>query len=224
MGKAMSFEDLLGELPKWMVVLINRGVNEKDHESNNNINSDGKHTANINTTTSMANHITNSPPKQQTTIHCGICNSFHETFECQSLINLSVDDRVKKLGEKGLCFHCFQRGHIARDCVQRPVCSICHKPHNTLMHKRKTIHNQGEQTSQSSPRFQPFMQNALPAQNVAPQAQNVAPQAQNVQQNAIPFQPFAALPAQISQQMTMPPPQAPTVESSAPPAATHPII
>ena len=85
-------------------------------------------------------------------------------------------------------------------------------------------HNQSQSSQQNSPPFQPLMQDAPPAQNMAPQAQNVVPQAQNVQQNAIPFQPFAALPTQISQQMTMPPPQAPTAESSAPPAATHPII
>ena len=225
-GKGMSFEDLLDELQKWMVVLINRGVNEKQHEEHNSSNNDngGKQTARVNATTSrgkggprqqsqqaqqpetMAQHIENSPPQQQPTTRCNICNSLHDTNECHVLANMTeVDDRVKKIGEKGLCFHCLQPGHTARLCTQKPKCNVCHKRHNTLLHQRRMSYNQVRTIQDNSIPFQQSSQNA-PSFGPYPPAQN------------------AADPARINHQMSAPPPHGPPVQPSAPTAATHPII
>ena len=135
---------------------------------------------------SMAQHIANSPAQQQPTIRCGICNSLHNTNDCQLLASLSVNERLQRLGEKGLCFHCFQRGHTAKFCTQKPRCQLCNRLHNTLMHQRRDEFLQGMQQSQME--FQPMTQNAPPAQDAtastknsqvsAPQSRNVAPQIQ----------------------------------------------
>ena len=219
-GKGMSFEDLLEELQKWMVVLINRGVNEKQPEENNsnssnNNNNGGKQTARVNATTSrgkgaprqpsqqaqqsetMAQHIANSPQQQQPTIRCGVCDSLHDTNDCQLLANLSIDERLQRLGQKGLCFHCFQKGHTARNCTQKPKCKSCNRLHNTLMCQRRTEYRNG-------------MQNQIPFQ----------PMSQNVQltQNAAPAT------FQNNNHASAPPPHGPPVQPSAPVAATHPVI
>ena len=225
-GKAMSFEDLLDELQKWMVVLINRGANEKHEQSNsnssngnNNING-GKQSARINATSSrgkgapkqpsqqaqqpetMAQHIMNSPQQQQPTIRCSICESLHDTNDCQLLANLSIDERLQRLGQKGLCFHCFHRGHTARNCTQKPRCKSCNRLHNTLMCQRGSEYRNGMQNQIP---FQSTPQNFQSAQNAATSAQNAAPSTQNNHAAA-------------------PPPHGPPVQPSAPAAATHPII
>ena len=225
-GKAMSFEDLLDELQNWMVVLVNRGANEKHEQSNNNSSNGnnningGKNSARVNATSSrgkgsskqpvqqaqpetMAQHIMSSPPQQQSTIRCGVCDSLHDTNDCQLLANLSIDERLQRLGQKGLCFHCFRRGHTARNCTQKPRCNSCNRLHNTLMCQRRTEYRNGMQNELP---FQPAHQSNQPAQYASTPAQNTA------------------YPAQNNTQASVPPPHGPPVQPSAPAAATHPII
>ena len=87
---------------------------------------------------SYANVLSHSPPMQQSTIRCGICESFHNTVDCATLARIDADAKVKKLQEKRLCFHCLQHGHDAKLCPQKSStkCIICHKAHHTILHGR----------------------------------------------------------------------------------------
>ena len=211
-GRAFTFDDLLVEVQKWLVILGNKGINEKVQTNSGQTNKNNK-TANVNSTTtkgkkdvqaaqqeqattnsttSMASHIANSPKQQQSTTRCGICDSIHETSDCHILVNSSVDDRIKKLGEKGLCYHCLQSGHTARYCTQRPACNVCKKPHNTLMHREKMVYNQNRSTAPNNIPLQQLIQNPPPTH---------------------PYAPMSA---------TAPPPHGPSVQAPAP--STHPII
>ena len=88
-------------------------------------------------TETYAEKVAKSPPLKQSTVRCGVCDSFHTTIECATLARLDPDSKVKKLKEKGLCFHCLQQGHEARTCESpRPRCLVCQKPHNTILHGR----------------------------------------------------------------------------------------
>ena len=82
--------------------------------------------------------LVNSPPKQQPNDICNICGGRHNSHSCHVLEAIpSAEDRVKKLAEKRLCFHCFCPNHSARDCKDKPTCSTCNKKHATLLHNRK---------------------------------------------------------------------------------------
>ena len=239
-GHQFVFDDLLVQIRKWLVVLANMGAVTMRQNNENNNNSGGKQMASANATTtyeggnvrsqqaasqnvqeqSMAQRIANSSPKQQPTTRCGICDSLHDTSDCQLLANISVNERLQRLSEKGLCFHCFQRGHTAKFCTQKPRCQLCNRRHNTLMHQRRDEFLQGMQQKQME--CQPMMQNAPPAPDTtmsttnshpsAPQPQNWAPQ------NAIPFQQFVQN-APTAQSMVQT-----SHQESAPPSSTHPVI
>ena len=84
-----------------------------------------------------AERVANSPPMKQSTMRCGICESYHDTVDCATFAKMDADAKVKKLREKNLCFHCLQTGHEARTCPEpRPKCLVCHKPHHTVLHGR----------------------------------------------------------------------------------------
>ena len=86
---------------------------------------------------SYAERLINSPPMKQSTTRCGVCESYHATVECAALAKLHPDEKVKKLREHQLCFHCLQRGHEAKSCpADKPRCVVCHRPHNSILHGR----------------------------------------------------------------------------------------
>ena len=209
-GRRFTFKDLIDQIQDWMNILSNRGVNEKRSNANNNNNSNNsnnigngrntnnpRQTANVNASSGRrtqtptasggyAGKVGNSPPKEQPSTRCGICESYHATTDCQTIANISIDERIKKLGEKGCCFLCFSRGHMARDCQTPPTCGICRKPHNTLLHRSKAPQRCPATSAPTQP--QPLMEitmNATTSNEAAPMA---------------------------------PPPHAPVVQPSAPPA------
>ena len=86
--------------------------------------------------------------QQQT--DCNICGSVHATEACASLAELTLDERLNKLYECHLCYHCLEKNHTAKFCKNRPSCGICGKRHNTVLHGRQlpqilTNHQEGEE-------------------------------------------------------------------------------
>lgn len=43
-------------------------------------------------------------------------------------------DKITLLKEKGMCFSCFQRGHISKFCEQKQSCSVCNRQHPSVLH------------------------------------------------------------------------------------------
>lgn len=82
--------------------------------------------------------------------NCRICNGDHQTYGCEVLMNLSVEDRMKKVYEKRLCSNCLNAGHLARDC-KATTYKKCQKRHNTILHKEQSSKGDvGEANSTSS--------------------------------------------------------------------------
>uniref|UniRef100_A0A2S2QB76 Uncharacterized protein n=1 Tax=Sipha flava TaxID=143950 RepID=A0A2S2QB76_9HEMI len=65
-------------------------------------------------------------------IKCFICNQSHTIYKCPTFVAMSVDNRIKKTYELGLCKICLRR-HEKRKCFARH-CFKCAKAHNTMLH------------------------------------------------------------------------------------------
>ena len=90
--------------------------------------------------------LVNSPQQQQPTDICSVCGGRHHSQTCNVLEAIPVaDDRVKKLAEKRLCFHCFGQAHSARDCKDKPTCGKCGQKHATLLHERTQFKGRGRE-------------------------------------------------------------------------------
>ena len=102
----------------------------RQHQQNNG--------ANINAATvpSYSEALRDSPKQMQSTDRCNICGQYHRTEECAQLVNLAVDDRVKKLKDLKLCFNCFSKEHLKPQCDNIPSCATCSRKHHTLLHGR----------------------------------------------------------------------------------------
>ena len=85
-----------------------------------------------------ANRLISTQPKQQSTERCNICGSIHATEDCHQLVNSELESRKNLLLSRGLCFHCFEPNHIAKECAKRRSlrCAICYRHHATLLHDR----------------------------------------------------------------------------------------
>ena len=104
-----------------------------------------------------ADRVASSPPMQQSTERCGVCESIHATENCATLARMDPDEKVKKLQEKKLCFHCLQAGHEARSCTVKVRCVVCHKAHNSILHGR-TFPTPAPRLSAKAPTYQPTLQ------------------------------------------------------------------
>ena len=67
-----------------------------------------------------------SPPARR----CGFCSGGHDVATCREFLNLDISGRQNKVRVAGLCFVCLERGHGARQCVER--CAYCKSKHNIL--------------------------------------------------------------------------------------------
>ena len=139
-GTQLGLNDLITEVTSWMSILSNRGIQAKP-AATSKIAATSTASGASSPSTSYAQRLVTSPPQQQPTCVCGLCGSVHETQSCNLLINATVEERVNRLHAKGLCFHCFQSGHTAKNCIQRPKCGIpnCGKTHATLLHDRQVM-------------------------------------------------------------------------------------
>lgn len=63
-----------------------------------------------------------------TEVKCYVCNSPHTIYKCPTFIALTIDNRIKKTAELGLCKICLRR-HEKKKCVAR-YCFKFSKPHN----------------------------------------------------------------------------------------------
>ena len=69
-----------------------------------------------------------------TTRRCPLCDKSHDLNDCDSFKKKSVAERRTVLMEKSLCFGCYGRNHVSKDCKKKRECKKCKKPHPTLLH------------------------------------------------------------------------------------------
>lgn len=96
-------------------------------------------------------------PDGQKTFSCHLCQKEHNLQDCESVINMTLAQKMECLRKGSLCFICLKRGHLARDCKQRKVCLVndCERFHHKLLHdnsaKGKSLlaiqHNDPESTT-----------------------------------------------------------------------------
>lgn len=82
-----------------------------------------------------------------TDISCFICNLQHTIYKCPTFISSSVNDRIKKVSELGLCKLCLRKHDLKRKCMSRN-CFKCGKTHNTLLHIIQYKTNEGKSTTE----------------------------------------------------------------------------
>ena len=130
----MKFDDLLIHIQRWMTVLNNKGKVHKRPTSKTNATS--SQISSVPAKPTYANRLVNSQPQQQSTERCYICGSIHATEDCHHLVNSDLESRKNLLLSRGLCFHCFEPDHIAKECAKRRFicCTLCKRHHATLLH------------------------------------------------------------------------------------------
>lgn len=65
---------------------------------------------------------------------CDICEGAHRNFQCSSLKELTVPQRVEKARSLGLCFNCLRKGHRLNNCPSNGKCLKCRRRHHTQLH------------------------------------------------------------------------------------------
>ena len=156
-----AFNELLSELKDWLSILRAKDPEgfQASHLQKSSI---AAVTAASEQTTpqTYASRLANSPPKTQQTTTCNECGGLHETASCNILIAMTVEQRIEALTKRGLCYHCFNPGHRASSCTQRPICGRCSRRHATLLHDRKFESPEKKtNTSASALPFRPFAGN-----------------------------------------------------------------
>lgn len=65
---------------------------------------------------------------------CFLCKKPHDLEGCKSFLNKSLSERKSYARDSNLCFGCLCFGHISRMCMQRKICKVCRKMHQTAFH------------------------------------------------------------------------------------------
>ncbi|KAK3740437.1 hypothetical protein QZH41_015487, partial [Actinostola sp. cb2023] len=66
---------------------------------------------------------------------CPSCSKNHSLDDCQEFKDNSIEDRVKFVRNKSLCFGCYGNDHHSRNCTSRLTCKECGKRHPTALHR-----------------------------------------------------------------------------------------
>ena len=155
-GKPMKFNDLLVHVQRWMTVLKNKGMAHKRPSSGTNAIS----ASSVPAKPTYANRLISSRPKQQPTERCNICGSIHATEVCHQLVNNDLESRKSLLLSRGLCFHCFEPDHLAKECPRKKFvcCAYCKKHHATLLHDHS--YTSPQRTTADARQFRPSVSSA----------------------------------------------------------------
>lgn len=70
---------------------------------------------------------------------CYICPDDHQLHGCPKFKNMSIEDRLSEISRLKLCKNCLKSGHNSFQCKSRPMCRVCKKKHNSLIHKNEPI-------------------------------------------------------------------------------------
>ena len=62
---------------------------------------------------------------------CEFCEKAHPTVRCWNFLKCSISEKKEKMRNKGLCFRCLTKGHMASGCDQ--PCSLCGGPHHKVI-------------------------------------------------------------------------------------------
>ena len=72
---------------------------------------------------------------QQQGKRCIFCDKEHASYDCQTVGQMSLEDRKKMLRDKKACWLCLGRGHFVQRCnfLQKRKCQVCGDGHHILL-------------------------------------------------------------------------------------------
>ena len=85
---------------------------------------------------------------------CGYCEGSHRVEDCDELTRLSVDERVRAVMKRAMCFRCLEPSHRARECASTQKCSqdgCASRRHHELLHGMKELKHYSKQADDSPP-------------------------------------------------------------------------
>ncbi|XP_045463814.1 uncharacterized protein LOC123673372 [Harmonia axyridis] len=78
---------------------------------------------------------------------CYLCNGNHSIFKCDKFLRLNVHERMNEIQKMNRCVNCFGK-HSLKEC-KRSTCKICHRFHNTLLHRSNSERSDKGETGAS---------------------------------------------------------------------------
>ena len=69
---------------------------------------------------------------------CDACDEQHLLRDCPVFLDMSAQERLDLISEKGRCYRCLRLGHNAFKCMSSIMCKTCGKRHHSLLHGSKT--------------------------------------------------------------------------------------
>ena len=86
--------------------------------------------------------------QRKTSKECLHCKEDHHLSSCPQLRKKNHEEKLEFLRKNGVCFGCFEVGHMSKGCQKRLTCQVCSLKHPTVLHiNKKEIHNQKGENS-----------------------------------------------------------------------------
>ena len=74
-------------------------------------------------------------PKVVTIIECSCCKGEHDLDDCPDFTGMVARAKKDFLFRSKMCFLCYGKGHVAKDCTNQRTCKVCGKEHPTGLHE-----------------------------------------------------------------------------------------
>ena len=76
--------------------------------------------------------------------NCHLCSASHPMNKCNKLGKMTIEERVNYLRKEGICFKCFSKEHIIRDCKAKVdlKCDQCEYKHHPILHGMHLVQKQ----------------------------------------------------------------------------------
>ena len=112
----MKYDDIIFELSKKAQMMKSKGI----------------------TTTTRAHtpRVASARVTESGISSCHLCSASHPMDKCHKLSKMTIDDRIDYLRKEKVCFKCFSKDHIFRDCKARIElkCDQCEYKHHPILH------------------------------------------------------------------------------------------
>lgn len=83
---------------------------------------------------------------------CLHCKGAHNLVSCPQLKKKTHEQKLEFLRNKGVCFGCFEVGHMSKGCQKRLTCQVCSMKHPRILHinKKEVIAPKDENSKDTS--------------------------------------------------------------------------
>lgn len=88
---------------------------------------------------------------------CEFCSGAHLNFQCPTMKNIPVSQKLEKVRAANVCFNCLRKGHRCGNCPSNNTCRKCQRRHHTILHEdnaEESSHNGKPITMCSMPECQ----------------------------------------------------------------------